>query len=158
MSMGKTIRSNAKSIVLAAVVAGAAVGCCKEYKEYTYDGKIGQEQVKFVANYNFFRDFESHKSLEVTRTNGTKVTYLADGHKDTFDINTIIINKLAHVMGSILLQCWLAQINTITTLTAEFLSFKCANAILRYLLGERIVRHKNIKIYRNRQNTQHYRR
>ena len=93
MSMGKTIRSNAKSIVLAAVVAGAAVGCCKEYKEYTYDGKIGQEQVKFVANYNFFRDFESHKSLEVTRTNGTKVTYLADGHKDTFDINTIIINK-----------------------------------------------------------------
>ena len=64
-----TIRKTLTSIVLAGALALGGAGCSNN-PEYHFNGKIGEEQVKFYEG-----DFGNDNFLEVVKTDGSKVVY-----------------------------------------------------------------------------------
>lgn len=86
MSLRKTL---AGIVMVGALALGA--GCSKDYSAYNYDGKIGEEQVKFKQkHYNFSPP--SDNILTVTKPDGTIVTY-ADREKDDLKLEYVVIIK-----------------------------------------------------------------
>ena len=52
-----TIRKTLTSIVLAGALALGTAGCSRDHSQYKYDGKIGEDQVKFTEKgYGLFPD------------------------------------------------------------------------------------------------------
>ena len=74
------------SIVLAGALAFGVSGCSKTHTIYHYDGKIGEEQVRFYEE-----GAGSCNILEVIRTDGTVVKY--SDLLDDFKLDFIDITK-----------------------------------------------------------------
>jgi len=64
-----TVRKTLTSIVLAGALALGGAGCSNN-PEYHFNGKIGEEQVKFYEE-----DAGNDNILEVVKTDGSKVKY-----------------------------------------------------------------------------------
>jgi len=65
------IRETLTSIVLVGALALGVAGC-KDNPEYHFNGKIGEEQVKFYE-----RELGIHNILEVIKADGSKVKLLS---------------------------------------------------------------------------------
>jgi|SRR3989344_2981753 len=64
-----TVRKTLTSIVLAGALALGGAGCSNN-PEYHFNGKIGEEQVKFYE-----KDLANDNFLEVVKADGSKVKY-----------------------------------------------------------------------------------
>ena len=67
------IRETLTSIVLAGALALGTAGC-GNHSEYVYDGKIGEDQVKFTEKIHVFT--HNHNILTVTKSDGRVIRYL----------------------------------------------------------------------------------
>lgn len=72
MSANKTLRN----IVLASALALNATGCSVDYSQYRYDGKIGEDKVKFTEDRNLIFKFRNGNTLNVTKPDGRVITYI----------------------------------------------------------------------------------
>ena len=69
-----TIRKTLTSIVLAGALALGTAGCSRDHSQYKYDGKIGEDQVKFTEKgYGLFPD---DNILTVKKLDGRIIQYV----------------------------------------------------------------------------------
>lgn len=86
-----TIKKSLTSIVLAGALALSTVACGRiDHSQYKYDGKIGEDQVRFTEIYQLFA--EDDNILTVTKSDGRKITYI-DSLKEDLKLEGVIIIK-----------------------------------------------------------------
>lgn len=78
------INGTLTQLVLAGTIVFFGSGCVTK-KEYHFEGKIGEEQVKF---YEPWWGLGNSNVLEVTREDGSKSTYI-DSSKDNLEIDCV---------------------------------------------------------------------